>query len=196
MNMTRAILVAVVALMPAAAFGQAQYKAEEVIKRFTEPAKTGVDEKGVACPAGKPCLRKAKTRAICVGTDSECAGTEVAKAAAKPKGGFDLLITFELGSDQLSDQAKANLREFAKALNSEALKDARFNVDGHTDARGSKSLNAALSERRAASVVAFLKSLGVDEARLKAKGYGELKPKDADPFAPINRRVEATIRTR
>ena len=190
MNVTRMIAAAAIVLLPATAFGQAQYNAKNIIEHFkTAPAAKD------ACPKGSPCIRKAKTRAICVGTDSECAGEEVAKAAAEPKGGFDLLITFDLGSDRLSDQAKANLREFAKALNSDALKNTKFNVDGHTDARGSDSFNTALSQRRAASVVTFLKSLGVDESRLQPKGHGESKPKDDDPFAPINRRVEATIRT-
>ena len=93
---------------------------------------------------------------MCIGTDSKCAAEEVAAAPAAPKGGFDLLITFELGSDRLSEQAKANLREFAEAMKNPALAGATFNVDGHTDASGSASFNNGLFGNR--SRVGFLKS--------------------------------------
>ncbi len=185
------LLAAVIAFAPAAAFGQAQFNADDVVGHFTPSEEAAA----TACPAGSICLPKRKTRAVCIGTDSACAAEEAAASAGAPKGSFDLLITFELGSDRLSGQAMANLQEFAKALKNPALASATFNVDGHTDARGSDSFNTALSRRRARAVVAFLKSLGISEDRLNAKGYGESKPRSDDPFAAINRRVEATIRT-
>ena len=191
MNLKSLLIASAIALAPISAFAQAEYKASDVLKHFETNKAEEVDN---ACPPNTPCLRKKKTRAVCIGTDSACAAEETAAAPAA-KEGFDLLITFELGSDRLSEQAKANLREFATAMNSPALSEARFNVDGHTDARGSDTYNTQLSKRRAAAVVAFLKSLGVSEERLEAKGYGESKPRSDDPFAPINRRVEATIRT-
>ena len=190
MNFRFALIATAFAAAPVFAFGQAEYKASDVLEHFKKPQETAASE----CPPNTPCLRKKKTRAVCIGTDSACAAEETAAAPAA-KGGFDLLITFELGSDRLSDQAKSNLREFARALQSPALESATFNVDGHTDARGSDTFNTQLSKRRAAAVVAFLKSLGVSEERLQAQGYGESKPRSDDPFAPINRRVEATIRT-
>lgn len=177
-------------LLPGLAMAQAQYDASDIVKHFDSKEEAAATD----CPAGTPCLPKKKTRAVCIGTDSKCAAEEVAAAPAAPTG-FDLLITFELGSDRLSEQAMANLREFARAMQDPALSSATFNVDGHTDASGSDTFNLSLSQRRAASVVEFLKSLGVDEARLQAQGYGESKPRSDDPFAAINRRVEATIRT-
>ncbi|MEO1494612.1 MAG: OmpA family protein [Pseudomonadota bacterium] len=147
--------------------------------------------KALECPGGGPCVPKQKTRAVCLGTASACA--EQNAAPADP-GGFDMLITFELGSDRLSRQARENLAEFAKALQGDKLSSAQFNIEGHTDASGSDSFNLNLSNRRAASVVNYLESLGVPRERLEAKGYGESKPRVSDPFAAINRRVEATIR--
>ncbi|MEM7422069.1 MAG: OmpA family protein [Pseudomonadota bacterium] len=180
----------ILCVISVSAQAQSQFKAEDVLEHFT-PA---VKEAGPECPEGAICLPKKKTRGVCIGSKSQCEGQTTAKAA--DPGGFDLLITFELGSDRLSTTAQQNLREFAKALNSPALEGAQFNVDGHTDARGAVTMNNALSERRARVVVDFLKSLGVEEARLRAQGYGESKPRNAsDPFADINRRVEATIRT-
>ncbi len=191
MHFKSILIASALILSPAFALGQSQYKASDIVNHFN--AEEEAAAKG--CPEGKPCLAKRKTRAVCIGTDSDCAADEAAAGPAAPKGGFDLLITFELGSDRLSEQAMSNLKEFAAALNSPALSDATFDVDGHTDARGSDTFNAALSQRRAAAVVAFLESMGVPAERLQAKGHGESKPRSDDPFAAINRRVEATIRT-
>ncbi len=187
----RILMTLVVSAIPALAVAGPEYTAQEVIERFSGNA-AAAD----ACPAGKPCLPKTKTRAVCIGTAAACAKQEAeTTAAAAPPSAFDLLITFELGSDRLSGQAQDNLREFAKALTSPELSNAQFNVDGHTDARGSEGFNLTLSERRAQSVVRFLEELGVSSSRLNANGYGESRPRDTDPFAAINRRVEATIRT-
>ena len=170
--------------LPAVAAAQAQYSAEEIEKHFSAPAPE------VECEPGQICLPKSKSRGVCIGAASKC-GSDSTQTAR-----VDLLITFELGSDRLSPQAKENLAEFARALNGDALKNVQFNVDGHTDASGSDTYNLSLSERRAASVVSFLKAQGIDPSRLTAKGHGESEPRDSsDPFAAINRRVEATVRT-
>jgi outer membrane protein OmpA-like peptidoglycan-associated protein len=142
-----------------------------------------------------PALVKENTRSICIGASSACAAEKAVEEAAAPDpGGFDLLITFEIGSDRLSPQAKQNLAEFARALQGDTLADATFNIDGHTDARGTDAFNLDLSNRRAESVVSYLESLGVSRQRLQAQGHGESEPRVEDPFADINRRVEATIR--
>ena len=176
----RICAVAALVALPLSAHAQGSITEEQVKKHFA---------KGITCETGT-CLPKAKTRAVCIGTDSECAEE---KAALDP-GAFDMLITFELGSDRLSAQAQENLRIFAKALLDKELSNASFSIDGHTDARGSNSYNQGLSERRASAVVAFLESLGVSRDRLSAKGHGESSPRVDDPFAPINRRVEASLR--
>ncbi len=174
-----------------AAFAQSEYKATDIIDHFGAAA-TGGGEEGALC-GDKPCLAKGQTRAVCIGTASACAGQEAPAPVADP-GGFDLLITFELGSDALTSQAQTNLQEFAKALTDPALGAAKFRIEGHTDASGSADFNNALSERRAASVVSYLTELGVDPARLEAVGFGETTPRDTnDPYAAINRRVEASL---
>ncbi|MGD1923982.1 MAG: OmpA family protein [Paracoccaceae bacterium] len=182
--------VAVMLTAPAFAFAGPEYSAQEIEKHFTTPANAAFE-----CAEGQICLPKSKSRGVCVGTASKCGREEVATAAQAPSA-FDLLITFELGSDRLSPQAQENLSEFARALNGEALSSAVFNVDGHTDASGADEYNMSLSQRRAASVVKFLEDLGVDRNRLKAQGFGETTPRTDDPFAAINRRVEATVRVR
>lgn len=191
MVLKRVIFVAAIAAMPTFAAAESEYSAQDILNHFNDQEEVAAKPD---CPEGAICLPKKGTRAVCIGTGSACAGET--KAAPAQKSGFDLLITFELGSDRLSQQAQSNLREFARAMSDPALQNTQFNVDGHTDARGSDSFNEALSKKRAEAVVRFLQGVGIDQSRLQAKGYGESKPRSDDPMDAINRRVEATIRTR
>lgn len=132
---------------------------------------------------------KMQARAVCL--DDECTAAE----EKKPDAAFDLLVTFDFNSDKLTDSAKANLDEFAKALNTDLLKELSFAVEGHTDAKGSESYNLKLSQRRAAAVVAYLESKGVPTDKMVATGFGKQRPRVVeDPFDPVNRRVETRLR--
>ena len=74
--------------------------------------------------------------------------------------------------------------------------DARFVVEGHTDAQGEDAYNLKLSEDRAASVVAWLAEHGVDAARLTPQGFGESRPvadNATETGRQLNRRVEVAI---
>ena len=153
-------------LMSGPAFADPAYKANAVVDFFA----------------------KAKTRSICFGTAADCPAPPSA-AAAK----FDLLVNFEFNSDKLTQAAKENLDQFAKALVDPRLKGQKFEIDGHTDATGAEQYNLGLSERRAASVVAYLAAQGLSPADLVAKGFGKSKPRVADPFSAENRRVETHL---
>jgi outer membrane protein OmpA-like peptidoglycan-associated protein len=60
--------------------------------------------------------------------------------------------------------------------------DLRLTIEGHTDSDGDDAQNQGLSERRAASVKAFLvEAYGVDASRLETAGFGE-----STPVAPNN----------
>jgi len=72
-------------------------------------------------------------------------------------------------------------------------------VEGHTDDRGRKAHNQKLSEARANSVRAALIQRGIDPTRLKAEGYGMMRPiapNDTDDNRAKNRRVELRIERR
>lgn len=129
-----------------------------------------------------------KSRSICVGTAADCPAPPAQSATR-----FDLLVNFEFNSDQLTQSAKENLDQFAKALRDPQLKGQKFEIDGHTDATGEENYNLGLSERRANAVVAYLAGQGVDATSLIAKGFGKAKPRVADPFSPENRRVETHL---
>lgn len=156
------------------------YTADKVIDLF-------VKEKGAADAnkAGKP-------RSICIGTAADCRNKK-AEAPAPEQAHFDLLVNFEFNSDQLTQAAKDNLNQFAKALQDPRLKGEDFEIDGHTDAVGAEVYNQDLSERRAHSVVSYLASQGVDASTLTAKGFGKTKPRVANPYSAENRRVETHL---
>ncbi len=53
--------------------------------------------------------------------------------------------------------------------------DIRIELSSHTDARGNDNYNEKLSDKRAASAVAYLIEKGIAKTRLVSKGYGESK---------------------
>ncbi len=105
------------------------------------------------------------------------------------------------------DFDKSNIREDA-AVTLQILVDLmkkypsmEVEVSAHTDARGPDQYNLDLSKRRAASTLEYLVSQGIDRARLKSIGYGEMQPLNEcvkegicdDEAYDINRRCEFTI---
>jgi outer membrane protein OmpA-like peptidoglycan-associated protein len=118
----------------------------------------------------------------------------MASASAAPSkrvSAGDLMITFKLGSAELTDEGATNARNFANALNDPRLANQAFVIIGHTDATGSADRNLVLSEQRADAVKAFLVKQGIDAGRLQTKGLGsqDLAVPSA-PAAAANRRVE------
>jgi outer membrane protein OmpA-like peptidoglycan-associated protein len=104
---------------------------------------------------------------------------------------IDMRVHFEFDSDTLTPEAHEALDELAEAINSNALADYRFRLEGHTDALGSDEYNQDLSDRRAASVSNYLTNVhGIDTGRLESIGFGEsqLAAQD-DPTSGLNRRV-------
>lgn len=101
------------------------------------------------------------------------------------------MITFKLGSAELTEQGEANARTFANALNDPRLANQAFLIVGHTDATGSPERNLALSEQRAEAVKAFLVRQGIEGGRLQTKGLGSRElAAPSSPAAAVNRRVE------
>lgn len=154
------------------AFAQSAQKSEDIVKFFANAVDLGAK------------------RGICVGTEDECKSKPVEPA----KTGLDMLINFDLDSAELTQDARAKLTEFAKALQDNRLRSHNFLVEGYTDASGSAGYNEGLSERRAQSVTAFLLNSGIESARINAIGKGETEPRAADPYDPANRRVEMRIK--
>jgi outer membrane protein OmpA-like peptidoglycan-associated protein len=103
-------------------------------------------------------------------------------------------VLFDFDSAQIRPDAERTLAEVAEVIKGYARRPVR--VEGHTDSVASDDYNLKLSERRAASVRAWLAGKGVEAARLATRGFGETRPV-ADNATPEgrqrNRRVEVII---
>jgi peptidoglycan-associated lipoprotein len=84
-------------------------------------------------------------------------------------------ITFAFNSAQLTDSARATLRQQAQWIRQ--FPEVRFRVYGHTDLVGSDAYNKALGLRRAKAAVGYLVAQGIGSARLEAvASFGKTRP--------------------
>lgn len=110
---------------------------------------------------------------------------------AVPTRSADMLVTFRIGSAEMTTQALENASIVARALQSKQLGGSQFLVEGHTDASGSRSYNIELSKRRALAVMEFLIDQGISPGRLRAAGYGFDRLRVPErPTDASNRRVQ------
>jgi peptidoglycan-associated lipoprotein len=121
------------------------------------------------------------------------AESQLSSRPATPPAGTLVMDTvyFEFDQATLSDTAKDTLVRNAEWLRSNA--NARVQVEGNADERGTNEYNLALGERRAAAVRSYLTSLGVDGSRLVIISYGEERPADSGQSEESwakNRRVD------
>jgi len=103
-------------------------------------------------------------------------------------------IYFEIDSDVIKSESFNSLNKIVAILDMNKM--AKVSIEGHTDNTASHDYNVDLSERRAKSVLKYLKEKGVSADRLVAKGYGETQPvssNDTDAGRALNRRVELNI---
>ncbi len=91
-------------------------------------------------------------------------------------------IEFEFGKWDLNENSKRTLDSIARILfeNPNII----IELSAHTDMIGSEEANIELSQKRANSVMDYIKSKGIPEGRLIAKGYGKSKPKIITNYDP------------
>lgn len=131
--------------------------------------------------------RSLRTRAIEVVPGNEAEVLE--KNPELPK--LNLTVEFEYNSDRPTLEGSKQLVALGDALRDPQLKNFRFMVAGHTDARGSDDYNMGLSQARAVAVQKFLIGAQVDPQRISTVGFGKRRLLDvADPASARNRRVE------
>ena len=142
----------------------------------------------------KPVARAPYARAV---PSRRANGYAAARPVPAPASGVaraNLMLAFDYNSAQMTPAAEARAKTFAEALMMDALKDKRFLIAGHTDARGKRDINIDLSRKRAQSVADFLIAQGVDRSRVVVKGVGPDEPLPGQsPKAEANRRVEAVL---
>lgn len=110
-------------------------------------------------------------------------------------------IFFDYDKSFLRPDAKFELNRLARLLRQQPTY--TVEIDGHTDAHGSKEYNRELSEERADAAITYLIAQGIPATRIIKKTYGESDPiaineypsgQDASLGRQYNRRVEFTIR--
>ena len=103
-------------------------------------------------------------------------------------------VFFETDSWELKTESQSELDKLFGLLNSN--KDLIVEIGGYTDSTGTSEHNKLLSENRAKAVVAFLKSKGISELRMKFKGYGDtmsIGDNNTAEGRQLNRRTEVKI---
>jgi outer membrane protein W/outer membrane protein OmpA-like peptidoglycan-associated protein len=148
--------------------------------RFSAPDPLPEPAPAVAPPPPPPPPPPAK----CADTDMDGVCDEADKCPNTPAGtqvdsvGCPMIQTlqllFDFDSAELRPESLTELERVVKFMGDVPF--AMALVEGHTDSVGTEAYNQGLSDRRAKAVFDYLSSRGVDPARLKSIGYGELKP--------------------
>jgi len=111
---------------------------------------------------------------------------------------FTIEVQFPTNSSVIGNSYDAEIRRVADFMNENP--ETIVEIAGHSDNTGKASYNLFLSQRRAEAVAGRLTGpLGVDPARVSAKGYGIEEPVATNATAAgraENRRVEARIQVR
>lgn len=103
-------------------------------------------------------------------------------------------VTFKTGSAQLTDLSKYELGNVVEFMNKN--KGESIELAGHTDSTGDPKANQSLSQARAEAVYNFLSAKGLSTERMRAVGYGQVKPietNDTDAGRQKNRRTEIQL---
>ena len=104
-------------------------------------------------------------------------------------------VFFATGSAKLLAKSFGPLKTVVQILNDNPT--FKISVEGHTDSTGGHDMNMKLSNDRAASVADYLKTAGVDEARISSEGFGPdrpVAPNKTTAGRAKNRRVEMKLR--
>ena len=108
---------------------------------------------------------------------------------------FDSGILFATNQATLTSSSKNDLAKFSKVLKDNS--DCHVDIYGHTDTTGNDGINIPLSNRRAESVVNYLKQCGVSGSQFKnVVGKGSAEPVADNSTAAgrkQNRRVEVYL---
>ena len=105
------------------------------------------------------------------------------------------MLYFVTGTDELTEESKADLQRILAELKQRPVPDVL--VIGHTDSLGEYRTNDRLSAQRAETVKGFLVGIGIPAERIQTAGRGEreqIVPTADDADEPLNRRVEINVR--
>ena len=121
----------------------------------------------------------------------KCPGTPIG-ARVDERGCWVLKdVRFDIGKATIRPESYAILNEVVDIMDKNP--ELKIEIQGHTDSTGSAELNRMLSQNRAASVLEYFASEGIDRTRLTCRGFGMDNPIASNATADgraKNRRVE------
>jgi OOP family OmpA-OmpF porin len=121
------------------------------------------------------------------------------KGGPTPGDSVKLKVEFDVDSSRIREGSYPLLNELIKALKTSELSGRKILISGHTDSDYTVEYNQKLSERRAASVKAYLVERGgLNPALMRTEGWGKtrpLVPNTSPANKQRNRRVEVRLDT-
>ena len=103
-------------------------------------------------------------------------------------------IFFDVNRYELKPESSTELDNIVELLKENPT--LKIQISGHTDNVGKPADNLKLSNNRAAAVINYLVSKGIDAKRLSSKGWGETKPladNTSEEGRAENRRTEMKV---
>ena|SRR5438876_11976999 len=160
-----------------------------------------VGGKGESTAGASSALKSEVVDLEAASAEIKAAGAEIKETAAEIKISLQGEILFDFDKSNIRPTAESTLAQVAKMIGSYAK--ATVLIEGYTDAKGSDSYNARLSDRRAVSVKNWFTKHGVAANSMQTHGWGAAKAvapnahpdgSDDPDGRQKNRRVEITIR--
>ncbi|MDT8376988.1 MAG: OmpA family protein [Mariprofundaceae bacterium] len=103
-------------------------------------------------------------------------------------------LQFSSGSSKIDAAYYNLLGRLKEAL--DIYGERKVRIEGHTDSKGDVKVNQKISLKRAEAVRDFLVAAAMDGSRIKALGYGEVRPVASNEFdkgRTMNRRIDIVI---
>ena len=108
--------------------------------------------------------------------------------------GFKYTIHFDFNSSIVRQESMIRIDELAELM--ERYPKLRLEIQGHTDNIGGEDFNLKLSDARAKSVMQELVKRGIEEKRLRGRGFGmtqPVAPNDSERNRALNRRTQFIV---
>ncbi len=108
--------------------------------------------------------------------------------------GFKYPIHFDFNSSVVRDESMIRIDELTELM--ERYPKLRLEIQGHTDNIGGEEFNQNLSDARAKAVMREMIKRGIEEKRLRARGFGmsqPVAPNDSERNRALNRRTQFVV---
>ncbi|MCR4310593.1 MAG: peptidoglycan-associated lipoprotein Pal [Deltaproteobacteria bacterium] len=166
---------AVLALCVAALVSVGCAKKQTVKSEGAQSAQGGVSAPSAGAGNGAP-VQEAPVapEAVAPATPPSAAAPGVAVTEEKFSQFDD--VRFDFDKSEVKEDARMTCQIVANYLKMHP--NAKMQIEGHCDERGTAEYNLALGERRATAVMTYLVSLGVSKEALSTVSFGKEKPLD------------------